>query len=214
MYRHPVSILVDVLVALVSAAIAVAVILPFSIIPPAVCFAVVKSTTEHRVRDGRSRLAACGAIAATLAFAAVVAAAAAYRPAKVAERQLNRTVTLPATRTTLAELAFHATFDRRHFPTLTSLTFADRDQNVVVEWPARQITVRRFLEAIESQTRLRHEFSHCGNGYTVLGGGDCSMGLMIFDPELKRDQDRFDVDAYASRRDAAECGHSRPGDTP
>lgn len=214
MHRHPASILGDILLALVTAAIAVAVILPFSVFALIVCFGIEASATEHRVRDGRPRLAVGGAIAAMLVFAGVVGAAAAYRPVKVVEQQLNRTVTLPATRTTLAELAYHATFDRRHFPALTSLTFADRDQNVVVEWPARQITLRQFVDALESQTDLRHKFSHCGNGYTVLGGGDCSMGLMIFDPELKRDQDRFDVDAYASRRDAADQPSTSPGGTP
>lgn len=211
MHRHPLSILVDILVALLTAAIAVSVILPFSVVAPAVCFAVVKSTTESRRRDGQTRLAACGAIAAALVFVGVVAAAAAYRPAKVVERQLSRPVTLPETRMTLAQLAYHHRFYRRDIPAVMEIAFADEGRDIVVEWPARQITLRQFLKALESQTELRHKFSHCGNGYTILGGGDCSFGLMIFDPELKRDQDRFDVDAYALLRDAAE---SSPRGTP
>ena len=85
-----------------------------------------------------------------------------------------------------------------------SFCFADADKNTVVEWPRRDLTIGEFLDAIESQTVLRHRFMHCGNGYTVLGGGDCCFGLYVRDPELAVPpfpRERFDVDDYAAVRD-------------
>jgi hypothetical protein len=64
------------------------------------------------------------------------------------------------------------------------LTFADSDRDAFVRWPSSRPTLREFIEAIESQTLLRHEFGHCGNGWTLLRGGDCSFGLVIQDPAL------------------------------
>jgi hypothetical protein len=33
------------------------------------------------------------------------------------------------------------------------------------------------MSAIEAQTPLRNRFHHCGNGATVLWGGDCYFGV-------------------------------------
>jgi len=46
-----------------------------------------------------------------------------------------------------------------------------------VKFPNSPITVRHVIATIKAQTNLRYMFVHCGNGSTILLGGDCSMGL-------------------------------------
>jgi hypothetical protein len=189
------SIAIDVLVATVTGAMAAVAIFPIFVIPLIVCVVSIVFATRSRMRDGNLRLATCGAIATTFVFVGVVTAAAVYQPTKVIEQQLSRSVTLPSTRMTLADLAELVTYNRRAFPIGISIGFDDEDKDIVVEWPSRELTVRDFLVAIESQTVLRHRFMHCGNGYTVLGGGDCSFGLYIREPKLAGTplpRDRFD----------------------
>ena len=126
------------------------------------------------------------------------------RPSKIVEQQLDREIALTSTRMTLAELSYVAAYDRRSFPIHTSFCFADADQDTLIEFPRRDLSIREFLDAIETQTVLRRRFMHCGNGYTILGGGDCCFGLYVRDPELAVPpfpRKRFDVDAYAAGRD-------------
>ncbi len=213
-HRYPASIIIDVLLAAAAAAVGVAVIAPFSFLALAFAFAVVKMMIDARMRDGRRRLAVYGALAAIISFSSVVAAAAAYRPAKVTEQLLDRQVTLPSRQMTLAELAYQITYDRRGFPVRMWIGVPDDDSDQIIQWPSEELTVREFLAALETQANLQHKFAHCGNGYTVLGGGDCSMGLSIFDPARTRDSELFDVDAYASQRDAEEWAISSPSNGP
>jgi len=109
-------------------------------------------------------------------------------------------VDLEETNMTLAELAYLASYERERMPIRTSFCFADADKHLSVSWPRTKLTLREFLSAIESQTSLRGKFMHCGNGYTVLGGGDCCFGLYVRDPELAVPpfpRERFDLDAFA-----------------
>jgi len=69
-------------------------------------------------------------------------------------------------------------------PVRILFSFAEKDKERSVQWPSEQMTLAEFVAGIESQTALRHSFMHCGNGWTLLWGGDCCSGLLIYDPEL------------------------------
>jgi hypothetical protein len=204
MTRRIPSITSDVLIAAVTGVIAAVSVIPFCVIALVVCGVATLRNAGSRLRAGRARMAIFGVLGSTLVFIGIVVAAASYRPCKVVEQVLQREITLPSTRMTLAELSYVASYERRSFPIHMSFCFADADRDIVVEWPRRDLTIREFLDAIESQTLLRRRFMHCGNGYTVLGGGDCCFGLYIRDPELAVPpfpRERFDVDAYATIRE-------------
>ena len=197
------SISSDFLFPLAAGAIAAMAVLPFSAIAFVVGVIAVLMKSRSRLCAGHARFAVVGLVASTVIFGGIVAAAALYRPAKVIEQQLQRTVNLPSTRLTLAELSYEAAYGRRSFPIQVSFCFADADKDIVVEWPHNDLTIGDFLAAIESQTVLRGRFVHCGNGYTVLGGGDCSFGLYVRDPQSAAPPfpgERFDVGEYAKIR--------------
>lgn len=205
MNRTMFSIASDVLVPATTGAIAAVAIIPFSVLALIVCLATTVMKTRSRLRAGHARIAAAGALASILVFGGIVAAAALYRPPKIEEQLLRRNIRLSSTRMTLAELAYTASYDPRAFPVRMSFCFADADKHIVIKWPRRDLTIGEFLDAIESQTVLRRRFMHCGNGYTVLGGGDCCFGLYVRDPELvipPFPRERFDADAYAAIREA------------
>jgi hypothetical protein len=56
------------------------------------------------------------------------------------------------------------------------------DASTDVQFRGRVMSLREFAATIESQTSLRHRFGSCGNGYTILGGEDCSFGMSLRDP--------------------------------
>ena len=111
-----------------------------------------------------------------------VVAAAASAPVKVVDRQKSRRITLPKQVMTLAELAdpIEHGWDRFYYG---SVNVPAGLADCAVWFPSRELTVGEFIAAIEAQTPLRHRFAHCGNGYTVLWGGDCSFGLHFHAPD-------------------------------
>lgn len=120
------------------------------------------------------------AIVTQLVTVAVLVSAAIAAPVKTTEFVLDRTViVLPKTKLTLAEMDRDKNFESvaewmpRHIH-MDALT-VDTDQ--VIEFPARELSLREFVVTIENQSTLRHRFSHCGNGTTLLFGGDCCFGL-------------------------------------
>lgn len=194
----------DAILAAVTGVIAAIAVFPLSLLALIVFAIGMWIIALSRFRNRCTRLAITNSIAATLIFGGILAVAALYHPAKIVDQQLACKINLPSTEMTLAELSYAATYDRRSFPIRTSFCFADDDKNIVIRWPQKDLTVGEFLDGIESQTVLRRRFMHCGNGYTVLGGGDCCFGLYVRDPELAVPpfpRDRFDVDAYAAHRD-------------
>jgi hypothetical protein len=75
----------------------------------------------------------------------------------------------------LAEPIEHGLDMPRFYHVLNRVEGAER----VVRFPSKEPTIGEFIAAVESQTALRHRFHHCGNGYTILWGGDCSFGLFF-----------------------------------
>ena len=193
----------DVLVSIGCGTVTAICIIPFSLIALIVFGVASFRTVRARVRSGRAQFAIVNCFVSILLFGGIVAAAAAYRPSKIEEQLLRREFTLPATQMTLAELSYTATFDRQAFPIAISFSFADADKETLIKWQSQDVTLGEFLDAIESQSVLRRRFMHCGNGNTILHGGDCTFGLYVRDPELTVPpfpRTRFDVDAYAANR--------------
>ncbi len=195
----------DVLVSAACGTIAAACVVPFSLIALIVFGIASYRTTRARTRSGRSRFATVNCLVSMLIFFGLVGSAAAYRPSKTEDQLLQREIKLPATQMTLAELCYAASFnnDQHVFPVRISIWFADSDKDTLIKWDRQVVTLGEFLDTIESQTRLRRRFMHCGNGYTILRGGNCCFGIYVRDPApavsaVPREQ--FDVDKYASNR--------------
>ena len=193
------ALTLDLCVVTLTAYVTVVSILPFSCIGLIVFVSFAFTVARGRLRAGHARFATIAALVSILLFVGIVTAAANYRPSKIVERQLSKPIRLPATRVTLAELSYLSTFDRTVFPIRISMSFADSDKDVVIELAQPDTTLGEFLNAVERNTSLRRRFMHCGNGYTILGGGDCCFGLAVR-PEQPVDK-HFDVDAYAAARD-------------
>jgi hypothetical protein len=117
------------------------------------------------------------------AMAGIVVAAM-YCPGKVTERVLDRQVVLPKTVMSLGELRdwTESPESRAHLPIRTWFIVHDSEVARVVHWPRLVLSLRDFVSTIEVQTRIRHQFHGCGNGWTVLWGNDCSFGLALRDP--------------------------------
>jgi hypothetical protein len=106
---------------------------------------------------------------------------AAVAPGKVEDRQRARHITMPKQVMTLAELAEPVEHGWHRFY-YCSVNVPTGQADRLVWFPSRELTVGEFISAVEAQTPLRHRFHHCGNGYTILWGGDCSFGLRFHAP--------------------------------
>ncbi|MHB8898587.1 MAG: hypothetical protein ACYC6Y_07555 [Thermoguttaceae bacterium] len=126
------------------------------------------------------------AVAAVMIQVAVIVAivtGAHLAPGKTTERFLDRTITLPGSRMTLEELAGDPNAPRpERRPFWVGISVPDDEKIQVIVFPERTISLRQFVSAVESQSTLRHRFAHCGNGWTILWGGDCSSGLHLRRP--------------------------------
>jgi hypothetical protein len=112
-------------------------------------------------------------------FAATVYAAH-LAPWKTTEQYLERKIELPRTNITLRELACRDDdYTASRYLKGVTVSISDDLLESSVDFPSTTITLRDFVATIESQTPLRRRFSHCGNGSTVLWGGDCSFGLHL-----------------------------------
>ena len=133
----------------------------------------------RRLRKFSVIVVQCGALTFLLVAAALA-------PVKITQPLLAMTVSLDAKQMSLQRLDTYigSPDHRQQFPIRTYLTFAEEDENTIVKWPSTQMTLGEFISAIESQTRLRHRFNGCGNGWTLLWGNNCCFGLSIRDPEL------------------------------
>ena len=132
------------------------------------------------------RRKAVGALLLSIATGtAVLVGAALYKPTKSTEKLLDRPTTLPKTELTLAEIDELAGWNRDDgFPYRFSMRFAEIDQDMIVRFPARDLTLREFVAVIENQTPLRFDFAICGSGMSLLFGPSGIMGMNLRDPTL------------------------------
>ena len=122
-------------------------------------------------------------------IAVSVFAVAYLAPVKTTDRFLEQTIRVPATRLSLAEIAGSPdAVPPEWYPRSVHFSVPEDAMQNSVEFPAVTITLREFVDAIEGQTEIRHHFSHCGNGSTILWGGDCSMGFNFWRPPNPRNK--------------------------
>ena len=94
-----------------------------------------------------------------------VVVAAVIAPVKTTELVLERPLVLPKTEITIAELDRETNFENTHWlPRYIYVATASQNADKQIRFRATDITLREFVDTIESQSDLRHRFMHCGNG--------------------------------------------------
>ena len=137
---------------------------------------------RHSIRRFRLSMPALSLIVVNIVCFAILTLAYSA-PVKTTDDYLTRTVSLRKAKITLAELAGleespHMLLHLRG----VSVSVPQDETDVVIEFPAAELTMGQFVDAVERQSTLRHRFGHCGNGSTILWGGDCSFGLHLRRP--------------------------------
>lgn len=132
-----------------------------------------KRETKHS--RGTSTLATYAAVTAFVIVAAILA------PVKTIERVLDRPLVLPKTELTLAEMDRETEFEDTGdwLPQYISVASTPGNAAHEIRFRATDITLREFVATIEEQSDLRHRFMHCGNGSSILFGGDCCFGMRL-----------------------------------
>ena len=160
----------------------VALVLPLSAAALIAWVALLSYRALHLKRTGRRNLAWATVVTQVLLMGAVVVAAH-LAPMKTTEHFLDRTLVLPRQELTLADLAGEPDALRPEWmPRWISITAADEERLTLIRFDSAMLTTRQFVGTVERQSTLRHRFSHCGNGWTVLWGGDCCFGLYMRRP--------------------------------
>lgn len=131
-------------------------------------------------------------------FGIIVLAAHWYQPTKWERQLMERQVTVPAKDITLADLSFYLSRWNENRPILASFTFAETDKDKIIHLPSNSPTVRQTVEAIQRDSGIEGRFLHCGNGYSVLFGPDCSFGLNFSDCGIRGEP--FDLYEYADQK--------------
>src|SRR4029450_12433064 len=164
---------------------AVALVLPLNFATFALWLALLVRSSRRQLRQQRPALAFASVMTQVAVIAAIVTAAH-LAPGKTTDRFLDRTITIPEMRMTLAGLAGDADGPRPAWcPFSLSISVPEDERTTVIVFPETTVTLRQFVCAIESRSTLRHRFAHCGNGWTVLWGGDCSFGLHLRQPPTR-----------------------------
>jgi hypothetical protein len=162
--------------------VAVVSVLPINVAAFAVWLALLAISVQEHLRQQRSGLAITLSTTQVAVIVAIVTAAH-LAPGKTTDRFLDRTITIPRSRMTLAELEGDTDGPRPEWcPFSVWISVPDDEKTKVIAFPETTVTLRQFVGAIESQSTLRHRFAHCGNGWTILRGGDCSFGLHVRHP--------------------------------
>ncbi|MEZ6041109.1 MAG: hypothetical protein R3C20_11420 [Planctomycetaceae bacterium] len=163
---------------LIAIAVSITIVVPpmghiMMIIPWIMIVAIASKRESKRGRGGIT-------IATYIVVTSFVIVAAVLAPVKTTERVLENPLVLPGTELTLAEMDREADFEStqwlpRYIYVVTTSENADKQ----IRFRTTDITLREFVDTIESQSDLRHRFMHCGNGSSILFGGDCCFGLRL-----------------------------------
>jgi hypothetical protein len=140
-----------------------------------VIWAILVAGWVRRRARASGRRAGYAELVIQLATMSVLVLAAASAPGKIVDQVKAWHVTLPRQSMTIGELQAPTYESSR--PIRYWISAPDDLAGRVVRFPSRELTVGEFIATIEAQTELRHRFGHCGNGSTILWGGDCSFGL-------------------------------------
>ena len=164
--------------ALLATAFAVTiVVLPMGHIVMAVPWMIVVAyATKREKKRGRGALTFATYIVVTLS----IVIAAILAPLKTTERVLDRPMVLPKTELTIAEMNREMNSENSVWlPRFIYVDTTSADAETQIQFRATDITLREFVDTIESQSNLQHRFLHCGNGSSILFGGDCCFGLSL-----------------------------------
>lgn len=156
----------------------VAVVFPFPFITLAIWLGVLllSARKKHGARAGVG-------IALQIGIMVLIIIAAVKAPVKTTEQFLDRTIELPKKSMTLGEIEGDPNQPKPEWRPFSIHVRVEPDEKEnEVTFPSTSLTLREFVVAIESQSTLRHRFGHCGNGSTILYGGDCSFGLSLRRP--------------------------------
>ncbi len=119
-------------------------------------------------------------LATYIAVTVLMAVAAVFAPVKTSERVLDRAMVLPTTELTIAEMNREKYFENTQWlPRFIYVTTTTENADKQIRFRTTDITLREFVDTIESQSELRHRFMHCGNGSSILFGGDCCFGVRL-----------------------------------
>ncbi|MFO0950178.1 MAG: hypothetical protein U0835_03315 [Isosphaeraceae bacterium] len=135
---------------------------------------------KQSARTGGRRAGGVECHAQVAAMSAVVLAAV-LAPVKVVDEVKARRITLPKPVMTVAELREPEDHDYPR-PFRYYMVAPDGWNGRAVRFTSKNVTIGEFIDAVEGQTPLRHRFAHCGNGWTLHWGGDCSFGLAFSPP--------------------------------
>ncbi len=163
---------------LMAIALAVAIVaIPMGHILMAIPWIVVVAVASKR-ETKRGRGAFTFATYAIVTLSVIVAAVLA--PVKTTERVLERPLVLPKTDLTFAEMDRENNFENTQWlPRFISVATTSENADKQIRFRETDITLSQFVDTIESQSELRHRFKHCGNGSSILFGGDCCFGLRL-----------------------------------
>jgi len=157
-------------------AVLVAAILPINFAAFAIWAYLVPIWVRSQADEGGRWAGAAELVIQLTAMSAIVLVAVSA-PCKIVDRVKARHMSLPRQTMTIAELQEPESHELRRPTCYYSLGAPVGLTGRVVRFPSSDLTVGEFIAAIEAQTPLRHRFGHCGNGWTILWGGDCSFGL-------------------------------------
>ena len=138
---------------------------------------------RSRWKSGRQTFAIVTCAVSVSASALVLLFAASYLPAKNQQRLLAKSIHFKSEKITLAEFKDYCEENRAQFPVYISLRFAARSKDIEIQCPNNSISIRDLVAAFDRLAGLQHRFSGCGNSWTLLGGGECSI-LMVWDPKI------------------------------
>ena len=163
-------------------AVAVVSVVPINFAAFGLWLVLLASCVWKQLRHQR-RILAVTAVMIQVAVIVAIVTGAHLAPGKTTDRFLDRTITLPESRMTLEELAGDPNAPRPEWrPFWVRISVPDDEKMQVIVFPETTISLRQFVSSVESQSTLRHRFAHCGNGWTILWGGDCSFGLHLRRP--------------------------------
>lgn len=163
---------------LIAIALAVTIVaLPMGYIMMALPWIIVVAVASKRETErGRGAFTFATYVVVTLA----VVVAAVLAPVKTTERLLERPMVLPKTELAIAEMDRETNFENAQWlPRYIYVAATSENADQQIRFRATDITLREFIDTIESQSALRHRFMHCGNGSSILFGGDCCFGLRL-----------------------------------
>ncbi len=163
---------------LIAIALAVTiVVMPMGYILMAIPWIIVVAVASKReTKQGRGTLT----FATYVVVTSSVIVAAVLTPVKTTERVLESPLVLPKTELTFAEMDRETNFENAEWlPRYIYVATTPENADQPIHFRATDITLREFVDTIESQSDLRHRFMHCGNGSSILFGGDCCFGLQL-----------------------------------